>query len=198
MADDDNVLDRFSYSGAFQAYAASWLFNFLVAMAGAIIANGVFAVPLYQVVNVNLSIACFVAIVLLALYGVGFLAGIFTGQFGVLSVVLFGSLLAILIPFAPIAAYQIYAWLGGLSIASQSFVYDDFMATFSSSAKTIASWLGQLSVQQPAEGTLGRPVDLVFGLRVEMLAQVATIGGFILALFRFLFGGTTSSLVRAD
>jgi hypothetical protein len=46
-------------AGQLQIYALSWLFNFVMSLFGALIANGIYEVPLFQVVNVNLSIALF-------------------------------------------------------------------------------------------------------------------------------------------
>ncbi len=185
-----------SFGGAFQTYAYSWVFNFAISIMGALIANGIWSVPLFQVVNVNLSIALFFAIAALVINVLVLVIGVLSGQAGAAAMSLFGVLLSCLVPFAPIAAYELYAWLGGLNVAQQSFVYDDFMTLFTHTAKTIASALGQLSVLQPPEGSTDKAIDLVFGLKIETLERILASVASVIAIVKFLTPSRETAYAR--
>lgn len=171
----------------FQIYALGWVFNFVVSIVGALIANGVYEVPLYQVVNVNLSVALFTGFTFAALQVVFLLFYLLTAKFWALPSLIFGVILSLLIPFAPIAAYQVYGWLGGLSISGESFVYDDFMSMFATAIKSVASVFGQLTVETPTPGATGKVIELVFGLRLETVSTLLTIVATLLAIMSHLF-----------
>lgn len=185
--ESEGALSSFGFGQALQQYAFAWVFNFFVTTFGAIVANGIFSVPLYQVVNVNLSIAIFVMLVLLAIYGVGFVFALVSMNFSAVVVLLFGSVLAILIPFAPIAAFQIYAYFGSLSVGGESFIYDGFMESFAVAAKFLASATGQLTIEVPLDPA-GPKKILFFGMSLETLSQASGVAGFLLALTRVFMG----------
>lgn len=180
----------FAFGAAFQSYAYSWLFSFVTTLLGAAIANGIWNVPFFQVVNVNLSIALSVAILVLGLNTLGLVLSLPSGQPGLIGVGLFGVLLSLLIPFAPIAAFQLYALFGGLPIADQSFIYDDFM----NAIKTVAGWAGQLSVMQPPPGSSEKAVDLILGMKMDTLRDTLAIVASALAIISFFIRGSVSAM----
>jgi hypothetical protein len=117
----------------------------------------------------------------------------------VIPTVLFGVLLSLLLPFAPIAAYQVYAWFGGLPISGESFIYDDFMAQFAGVMKSVASTFGQLSLESLPAGSKQKPVELLFGMKLETLSTLLTIVATSLAILRFFLPKSPSQvLVYAD
>jgi hypothetical protein len=154
-------------------------------MFGAAVANGLYSVPFYQVVNVNLSVSVFMAYAGVALSGIALIVCVLTGAWrGAFSSVV-GVLLSLLLPFAPIAAYQVYGWLGGLAVSGDSFVYDNFMSLFATAAKAIASTFGQLTIELPKPGSTGKALELIFGLKLETFATIISMAASLIAVINF-------------
>jgi hypothetical protein len=186
----------YSYASAIRDFGMYWLRLFGISMFGAIVANGIFSVPLFQVVNVNLSMAIFVGAALAVFYGLLILYAVWNSVFAAVPSILFGALLTVFIPFSPIAAYQLYAWIGGLAIHEQSFVYDGFMTVFADTIKWLAASVGQLQIL-PAQGQTPAST-LVFGYTLSTVADLATIFGVILGAVKLAIEGVRFFAARAQ
>ncbi len=112
-------------------YVVLWVSNFALSLPATILSNGFFSVPLYQVVNVNLSITLFVVYCFVVVCVVAFFVLALTGRFlGAIGVAI-AAILALTVPFSSIAAYEFYAYLGGinekLASAETGFVYYEYL-----------------------------------------------------------------------
>ena len=119
--------------GPFYVFANAtytWLVLFVAALFLAAVVNGLFSVPLEQVVDVVFAIQLlFVAVVVLNL-GILFVEEIVTGRFTHAFASLCAAALALLFPFAAIAGYRLYASLVGADITKAINVYFQFIHTF--------------------------------------------------------------------
>jgi hypothetical protein len=167
---------------AYQMYAVSWIFNFVVALLGALIANGIYNVPLFQVVNVNLSVALFFAFSMAAIQAVLLVYSVVTVSISRVVGTIVGIVLALLVPFASIAAYQVYAWLGGLSVSGESFIYDEFMSMFAAVMKEVAVTFGQFTAQKQLPELEQGAGDLLFGLRLQTIEVWASLLAALLSI----------------
>jgi hypothetical protein len=105
----------------------SWFFQFVSALIASVVANRVFGIPYWQVVDV--VFALLLASIALNLFELG-LRGVFAVQ-AAGPVVLFAVILIMLIvalnSFAAVAGYAVYAQFFELELAGKSFVYDGFL-----------------------------------------------------------------------
>ena len=170
------MVQNFSPMQAFRAYANMWIVNFVMAMLAALAANAAHGVPLYQVVNSLLSITLFTTYVALAFYALAVVLLVIGGQFAMALGVLFAGLLVALLPFAPVSAFSLYAWLGKLSIA-ESFVYKDFVALVMAVVRPFSTFAQSMS----------RPASPMSATELwELAKNVASVGGFLMALLTYI------------
>jgi hypothetical protein len=166
------MVQKFSPMQAFRTYAVMWISNFIMALFAALAANAAHGVPLSQVVNSLLSITLFTTYVALAFYALAVVLFVISGQFGMAIGVLFAGLLVALLPFAPVSAFSLYAWLGKLSIA-ESFVYKNFVALVMAVVRPVGAI---------AQSTM-RPASPMSTTELwELAKNVASVGGFLVAL----------------
>lgn len=118
-------------SGSIQAlwlgFVGLWLISFLLAFFSALVANGLWAVPLFQVINSSLAVSLFFVYLAMGLSAFGMVVMLLTGQFSDAVQAFIVLLIYALLPFGAIAAFSLYAWIGHLSL-NGAFVYEDFMA----------------------------------------------------------------------
>lgn len=108
-------------------YAYNWLFAFVFAMVGALVCNGVFGVPLYEVIDANLSLVLFVVMVALCLLVIRVATLLIDGELVEAVLLFIFTIVYSFMPFASVFAYSLYGYAGGHPVPGTSFVYDGFM-----------------------------------------------------------------------
>jgi hypothetical protein len=165
---------------AFRGYIGAWLSYLLGAAFVSLICNGLFHIPLWQVVDVNLSFFLFLVGVQILLAAFGLVVDATEGDWLFALYRIVQSALWALLPFASICGFMIYGYFGNETIATQSFVYDGYVGMFAKGyqalAGSIGDFLGAITTSEDAAGTKTSSVD------VYWLAQVATVGSFLLGV----------------
>ena len=171
--------DRRSQSvlaAALRGYGATWVYYVILSLVFASICNGLWGVPLWQVVDVNLSLFLTWVAFMAALGVFAFAVDLSQGDLSsALANILFIVLLALL-PFGVITGYMIYAWLGGGQVTNASFVYDAFLNLFVQGYQYLAGLFGDvlgLIATTESNGVV-KPSVNVPGLQIWI--QVITAG----------------------
>lgn len=138
-------------------FAGLWFISFILALGSAIIANGIWGVPLFQVVNSSLSVSLFFVYLLMALTIIGIFFSVMGGNFNSTGELLIILVIYALLPFGAISAFALYAWLGHFKL-EDAFVYNDFMKRVGSIFGFIASLFGAQSKQLVSFFTIASPV----------------------------------------
>lgn len=138
-------------------FAGLWFISFILALGSAIIANGIWGVPLFQVVNSSLSVSLFFVYALMALTIIGIFFSTMGGNFKSTGELLIILVIYALLPFGAITAFALYAWLGHLKL-DDAFVYTDFMKRVGSIFGFAASLFGAQSKQLISFFTIASPV----------------------------------------
>lgn len=111
-------------------YGRSWGRQVIIALVIAAVCNKIWGIPLYQVVDVNLSLSLSWAALYAAALALILAYEIFNGLFrGALESLILLAALALL-PFGAILGYMIFSWLGGEEVTSKSFVYQLYVGVF--------------------------------------------------------------------
>lgn len=126
------------------SYGLSWISFVLSAAFIALISNGVFGVPLYQVVDVQLSLFLTWAGLFIVVWTLFAAYDLYHWDlpevFGDLAHVLAFAFL----PFGTMTGYAIYGWMGGVQVHGASFVFDGYFAIYVDAYKYIASVFGDI------------------------------------------------------
>lgn len=138
-------------------FAGLWFISFILALSTAIIANGIWGVPLFQVVNSSLSVSLFFVYLFMALTVIGIFFSAMSGNFNATGELLVIFVIYALLPFGAISAFALYAWLGHLKL-DEAFVYADFMKRVGSIFGFAASLFGAQSKQLISFFTVASPV----------------------------------------
>lgn len=138
-------------------FAGLWFISFILALGSALIANGIWGVPLFQVVNSSLSVSLFFVYVFMALTLIGIFFSVMSGNFNGTGELLIILVIYALLPFGAISAFALYGWLGHLKL-DEAFVYTDFMKRVGSVIGFIASLFGAQSRQVISFFTIASPV----------------------------------------
>jgi hypothetical protein len=115
-----------------------WLFYFLTAMVSSVIANGIFGVPLWQIVDADFSVLLFVLALSCAAVTLALVMNLIARE---LAAAFFCLLLLILYAgqsTASAAAYLLYGYFDGAHLAGTSFVYDGY----ANAVTVVAGWVG--------------------------------------------------------
>lgn len=131
-----------AFSALLQVYGYVWLRFVVTAVIVAAIANGIFGIPLWQIVDVNLSVFLFFVGLYVAWNIARLLADILRRDLASAIAHLILIPMLALLPFGVIAGYMIYGVLGGGEVAGASFVYDGFVNMFAQGYKQLAGVVG--------------------------------------------------------
>ena len=139
-------VDRGSSSSSvlsMRAYGRTWVYYVFAALVIALICNGIFGIPLEQVVDVNLALfLSWVAIIaggMVIIMAFEVVNGDFRGAFeSLLYIAAF-----VFLPFGAITGYMIYGWFGGGAVGD-SFVYNGFLGLFVKGYTRIATVIGDV------------------------------------------------------
>lgn len=161
-----------------KGYWIQWAYYVFVSLFFALICNGLYGIPLYQVVDVNLALFLTWVAVLATLLAVGLIFELAKGDFtNAFEALLYIALLAFL-PFGAITGYMIYGWLGGGQITNASFVYDGFIGIFTKTYQYLSlvngDVLGAIQVEETAKG-------IVKSVNTDLLLQWTQIAAGSLA-----------------
>jgi len=139
-------------------YGQMWLRYALTALFFGVVCNGIFGIPLYQVVDVNLALLltwiAFVGALLVFILALE----IFNGEFRDGLVTLLYLAAFTFLPFGAITGYMVYGWLGGGPVSEASFVYEGFMSIFTTGYKYISGVFGDvfgaIEIKETAQGAI--------------------------------------------
>lgn len=138
-------------------YGQMWIRYAFTALFFGVVCNGIFGIPLYQVVDVNLA---------LLLTWIAFIGGllviilaleVFNGEFRDAVATLLYLAAFTFLPFGAITGYMVYGWLGGGPVSDASFVYEGFMAIFINGYKYVSGFIdvfGAIEVKETAQGAI--------------------------------------------
>ncbi len=168
---DDSVEEEIEWLPAVLAKKALWTwFGFFI---GALIlcfgANAVFGIPFPEVVDVLIAAQLTYIGVLIFILVCLFIYMLSPPRiWSAAGAILFLMFVYALMPFAGLAAYWVYAYVGHLQLSGHSFMYDGFLANFRSDTHSIIAfvsrlsstrwlWLESISIQiwQPIAASLG-------------------------------------------
>jgi len=162
-----------------QMYGLIWLNYLAGALIVAFIANGIFGIPLWQIVDVNLSVFL-VFMGLQAAWNVArLLVDIVSGD-GMSAIIhLLLTFMFAFLPFGVIAGYMIYGALGGGPVSGKSFVFDGFITMLAQGYQQLASvigdFLGIIKEASTVKGVSEMKVDLASFERIAtIVGSVAT------------------------
>jgi hypothetical protein len=114
----------------FKNYGQTWVWYAFTALFFGLVCNGIFGIPLYQVVDVNLALFLTWVAVMGALLVLILVLEVVNGEFRDALVTLLLLAAYMFLPFGAITGYMVYAWFGGGEVSNASFVYEGFMAIF--------------------------------------------------------------------
>lgn len=160
----------------FKSYGVTWLRDVMIAFFVALICNGIWGVPLYQVVDVTLALSLTSTAVVAALLAMILVYEVFNGLLrGALESLVYLAALAFL-PFAAITGYMIYGWLGGGDVTTASFVYKIFVGLFVKGYTVVAGVFGDVFgaiTQKQTETGVVSAVDVPLLLQWTMAVSAA-------------------------
>jgi hypothetical protein len=105
----------------------SWIEQFFVALFASFVANYIFGIPYWQVVDVVFALLIAGLVLQAARIGLLGLSYSSQGGFPVLFLTFLLIILTLMNSFAAVAGYSLYASVGSLPLAGESFVYDGFL-----------------------------------------------------------------------
>jgi hypothetical protein len=111
---------------AWIGFASIWIINFLLSLFTALVANGIFAVPIYQVINTMLACMLFWVYAGLIFVAIALALSLVTFQFSNLLQAFVLLIFYVFLPFASIWSFSLYSWLGHLKLDG-AFVSTDYI-----------------------------------------------------------------------
>lgn len=156
-------------------YGATWIYYVLLSLVFASICNGLWGIPLWQVVDVNLALflTWMAVMAVLGLFAIA--VDLSQGDLKLaLANVVYIVLLALL-PFGVITGYMIYAWFGGGQVTNASFVYDAFLNLFVRGYAYVATLFGDaLALMTKVQTSGGSSETAVNVPALQMWIQIVT------------------------
>lgn len=166
------------------SYSKQFIRETIMGLIIGFVCNGLWGIPLYQVVDVNLAISISVLALIVVLLVFVFLMEIAQGKWwDALDSTIF-ILTSAFLPFGAVLGYMIYGWLGGGDVTSASFVYKTYVGFFGSIYEVVAVSTGDVFgwiVERKNEaGELVSQVDMTLVREwVPIIASAATILNFL-------------------
>ena len=139
-------------------YGQMWLRFAATALFFGVVCNGIFGIPLYQVVDVNLALLLFWIAITVGLLLIVFAIEVFNGDFRDALVTLLYFAAFVFLPFGAITGYMVYVWLGGGPVSDASFVYEGFMGIFTTGYTYVSAFVGDvfgaIEIKKTAQGAI--------------------------------------------
>jgi hypothetical protein len=183
MADTVEGTQAGSFSGALGQYAIFWIFAFVSNLLITLIPNAIWKVPLFHVVNVQLSISFTILFVGSFIFVMSLLFSNVLPFFGKLAAIVTFILLMWLNAYAPVLAFKLYAALGGIDLGSKSLMLNHFNAVetllYSPLANAVSN-VGNIPIDQA-----------FFGIErgASFLSSVLGIFGFVVGIGGWMRAG---------
>lgn len=165
-------------------YSGQFIREIVVAVVIGLVCNGIWGIPLYQVVDVNLAISLSLIVVFAGALGIVFFLELANGMLrGAVETLVYIASLCFL-PFGAVVGYMIYSGLGGGDVTSTSFVFKAYVGmfadTYSWAAARTGDVLGAIQQQRNTAGELVPVVDMqLIRVTMETLAAAAVIINFL-------------------
>lgn len=160
---------------AWLGFVIIWIGNFVLSLFSALVANGIFAVPIYQVINTTVALTLFWIYAGLIFVAIALVVSLVTLKFGSLleALVLLG--IYVCLPFASIWAFSFYAWIGHLKVDGV-FVSTDYINQVGGVVRFVAGlFKGIWPSFNKAAGSISTDNMMTW---LQMIAALATIVGF--------------------
>jgi hypothetical protein len=145
-----------SQSEGLVSYGISWISFVVSATFIALISNGIFGIPLYQVVDVQLSLFLTWAGLLAIVWALFAVYDLYHWDLSEVLSDLLHVLAFALLPFGAMTGYALYGWIGGMQVHGASFVFDGYFGiykdTFIIIATQISNLMGALSASEVTKG----------------------------------------------
>lgn len=166
------------------SYSKQFVREVIMGLIIGLVCNGIWGIPLYQVVDVNLAISISFLVVIFVMLFFVFLMEISQGQWWDALDTTIVILTSAFLPFGAVLGYMIYGWLGGGDVTSASFVYKTYVGFFGSIyeqvAATTGDFLGWIVERKNEAGELVSQVNMTLVREwVPIIASAATILNFL-------------------
>ncbi len=125
-------MDTFASMKAFADFGRLWLLTFLAALASAIGANLVFAIPLSTVVDVLLAVQVFLLVLMELYFAARLLLSLVTGDLEAATGRLVAMVAYLFLLSSTLLAFYLFAYFRGETLSGASKVYDQTMSAFGS------------------------------------------------------------------
>jgi hypothetical protein len=171
------------------AYTLQFVREMIVGIIVGLICNGIWKIPLPQVVDVNLALSLSLLVLTLLGLVVVFFLELFNAMWrGALETLVYIST-AIFLPFGAIVGYIIYGWLSGAEPIADSRVYSIYIGYFAAAygflAESFGDVLGAIEQTKDAAGEMQSTVNMqLIKEWVPILAALAAIINFFRDVFR--------------
>lgn len=165
-----------------KVFVYMWAAQFGLTLASALIANGLFAVPIHQVSNTIVAILLFWVYLAMTIGAIGALILLFAAvrelEFSPLLAAFLILISYALLPFASILAFSLYAWLGHLKLDG-AFVSADYIKHIVGALRFVAGpFKGVLADEGSMKliETVGRYLSLISLLIAWLLSRAKPKG----------------------